>query len=93
MNKHTPGPWTFYQPRVTPSQNSLSAAFVLGPKRVPMDRSEGFTLADAQLIAAAPDLLEALEEIMGSYDPYEPVCKENADLARAAIAKAKGIQP
>ena len=52
--------------------------------------------ANARLIAAEPELLEALEEIMfitdgrnsswfGQYRAYE--------IARAAIAKAKGEQP
>jgi hypothetical protein len=42
---------------------------------------------DAKLIAAAPDLLEALEEIM-SWQTTAP--RESIDMARAAIAKARG---
>lgn len=42
---------------------------------------------DARLIAAAPDLLEALQELLG-YDL--PIKKAYVDAAKAAIAKAKG---
>jgi len=44
--------------------------------------------ADARLIAAAPDLLAALEDVVQMYQPaYDPPFIERA---RAAIAKAKG---
>lgn len=48
------------------------------------------THADARLIAAAPDLLAALEAILDEADPMqintgEPWCR-----ARAALAKARG---
>jgi hypothetical protein len=53
-------------------------------------------LANARLIAAAPDLLEALELMLdrfrdteGSYGQWEEEATENA---RAAIAKARGEQ-
>lgn len=50
--------------------------------------------ANARLIAAAPDLLEALEELFGVAAPESP-CEAGAFLdamahAEAAIAKAKG---
>ncbi len=44
--------------------------------------------ANAQLIAAAPDLLEALEDLLATY-PVEIFINEERK-ARAAIAKAKG---
>lgn len=46
--------------------------------------------ADANLIAAAPDLLEALEDIArGDYS--DPLCmKTPEERAREAIAKARG---
>lgn len=45
---------------------------------------------NARLIAAAPDLLEALEAIMG--ERWSPAGRSEhvSDLARAAIAKATG---
>jgi hypothetical protein len=52
-------------------------------------------VSDARLIAAAPDLLEALEEIVADYDEYKRNRPMTPDLphikkARAAIAKARG---
>ena len=57
---------------------------------------EGMTEADARLIASAPDLLAALERI--AKEPHRGmtirVDAENMrSYARAAIAKAKGIEP
>ena len=100
MSKHTPGPWAAWSPAQTPSVNPQGAAFVVGPARIMMDRSSGFSLADADLIAAAPDLLEACEAHInalrsrirnGNDRPeyaeaiYQAECK-----MLAAIAKARG---
>lgn len=43
---------------------------------------------DALLIAAAPDLLVTLEHILA--DPFTVISKRSIELARAAIAAAKG---
>ncbi|MEB5935519.1 hypothetical protein MXL15_25360 [Pseudomonas mosselii] len=85
--KHTPGPWTDL-PRTEciaicgQDKARLQLGFVnsANPDRV----AEGE--ANARLIAAAPDLLEALESCIehGSMTGAEWV----ADKARAAIAKA-----
>jgi hypothetical protein len=49
------------------------------------------SLANAHLIAAAPDLLAALEAIAeGCSFPADDVQRAVRDRARAAIAKAKG---
>ena len=48
---------------------------------------------NAALIIAAPQLLEALEDMLqvfGCHEPDFPIYKAKADKARAAIAKAKG---
>lgn len=83
---HTPGPWTIlnrgYKSHITDADMNWNAEIV-GP---------GHT-ANAHLIAAAPDLLAALEEIESlPVDDYG--CREIPpgflDKARAAIAKAKG---
>jgi len=52
-----------------------------------MRRTSGVTMEDARLIAAAPELLEALEQIANR---GVPVQQEEHRIARAAIAKAKG---
>ena len=61
---------------------------------VTVDICEGASEANAKLIAAAPDLLEALEEIL---DGYLYGCdmktkRENIKKANAAIAKARGAE-
>ena len=92
MTKHTPGPWKAYCRDMShengaewSEENSLQWE-VEGP-RVPHGRGEYFQ-ADARLIAAAPDLLESLQElVVGLPQQWVSVKK-----ARAAIAKATGEQ-
>ena len=63
-----------------------------------MRRTSGVTMEDARLIAAAPDLLEALEKMVGLFEPgriydFKEVSSlgfEALKTALAAIAKAKG---
>lgn len=56
------------------------------------DALEAIKDARAHLIAAAPDLLEALRVLLADCEDYEPwqrPCRA-VDLARAALAKARG---
>ena len=47
--------------------------------------------ADARLIAAAPDLLEALKTLLGDTEDSDYMSrKERENMARAAIAKVTG---
>ena len=72
MSKHTPGPWQVVGSNVY--GNNLRAL-------LPMNA------ADARLIAAAPDLLEALEDLLG----WQTLAPDDVvTAARAAIAKARG---
>jgi hypothetical protein len=48
---------------------------------------------DARLIAAAPDLLAALEEMLSALPSYAGWPPDFINQARAAIARAKGIEP
>lgn len=63
---------------------------------IPAPRSNESARADAHLIAAAPDLLEALEQFVALVDTMHAIHgKTKADgplatKARAAIAKARG---
>lgn len=81
---HTPGPWTIlnrgYKSHVTDSDMRWNAE-VVGP---------GHT-ANARLIAAAPDLLAALEILVFDCEAHG-LDDNDAHLreARAAIARAKG---
>ena len=89
-NKHTPGPWKAeyeeYGEEIWFGGGNCGTWYV-GPcylggdgddpeKKVVMD-------ANARLIAAAPDMLEALEW-------YADDTSSQGDIARAAIAKARG---
>ena len=86
---HTPGPWALnrggdetYRVIDATDMNELSVIATVHFH----DDGEGETKANAKLIAAAPNLLAALQAIVaGSWnDDYELILKN----ARAAIAKA-----
>ncbi len=92
MSKHTPGPWTVFD---AAKEDGISDFYGIdapnGDAVVLYDREGGIeSEADARLIAAAPDLLEALQQLVACHD--EPTCP-GLDLARAAISKATGEQP
>lgn len=93
--KHTPGPWNADGARIDDSSgfhvgwaNEYASSFGNGVHR-----------ANARLIAAAPELLEALENIWDflAEDDGEGACsplyQSAIDKVKAAIAKAKGEAP
>lgn len=95
MREHTPGPWT-----VEVDQGSVvvwskfksqktgddgdDRHVVAIPDWGPMDKRE----ADARLIAAAPDMLAALQMMLDAHGGLEQ--SPAAKAARAAIARATG---
>jgi hypothetical protein len=91
--KHTPGPWT---------QTSLSYTIVANQKNIGSDNYTADLItevasnneADARLIAAAPDLLEALEALVCRVNELVPdahaACLKQIDNAIFAIIKARG---
>jgi hypothetical protein len=105
MSAHTPGPWSVerkttsagYVWKVGPFQACIYRDYggVCNP-RLPHDEAE----ANARLIAAAPDLLEAArhaaDEIMSQVPTISPryetrvYWSQVAGVLRAAIAKAAG---
>ena len=99
---HTPGPWTIHESALS---SSLVKELHIGtPTRTAAcvydDCAAGVLVrseveANARLIAAAPELLEALERISTAYDetlrhPIAAPLLQAIYGARAAIAKAKG---
>lgn len=95
MSKHTPGPWCVrdlptQQRYIGPSEDggAPSVALVLARVNVPDER----LAADARLIAAAPDLLEALCLAVEAMKHSLPngLTGDAEQAARAAIAKATG---
>lgn len=100
--KHTPGPWQIAKP------NKVLGTVLVG---CALDNSEGrfsiaevcsgspselaTTIADAQLIAASPDLLNALEHLLDTMSANTRIYYNNAlhaavGQAKQAIAKARG---
>ena len=109
MSKHTPGPWSVrrwsWPTEVTGSIHQVISADRFPTAFVPawdepnpgeVEASEE-AKANARLIAAAPELLEALERIANGPWPDwincpEAQCRFDEQIARAAIAKATGEQ-
>ncbi len=110
MSKHTKGPWeacgwrlwgggTIYC-RVRPAGQEDGPTTLIancwGREADPDDflRPDAESEANARLIAAAPDLLAALETLLNATNDVDGLrgCSER-DLAAKAIAKAKGGAP
>lgn len=83
MNKHTPAPWHVANGVQIRSERDQIAKVWM------MRHGEG--QANAHLIAAAPDLLEALAEVVEWLELGDHAGPMHSK-ARAAIAKARGEQ-
>jgi len=108
MNKHTPGPWYFDEDdrAVGPVANrSIGVcSIMLADGDAARYHFGEQSIANANLIAAAPDLLEALEKMVEYAHQYssrertqaaameidETPISNDVSEARAAIARAKG---
>lgn len=77
--KHTPGPWKIEYNDPEEEYWVTRPHYDAGPAKII------YNIEDARLIAAAPDLLEALEGVM-----YWDNGKPEWETARAAIDKATG---
>ncbi len=87
MSAHTPGPWVWLEPqKVLNSAHGkvIDHACYEGMWFAAYD--EEINAANARLIAAAPELLEALQGVLRVADR----ATSEFDAARAAIAKATG---
>ena len=84
MSKHTPGPWSVV--------NERGLTFICRADKAHLATVGAATdmRANAALIAAAPDLLEALQMLEGLFGPLARTLTEKAEIknARAAIQKA-----
>lgn len=101
MNKHTPGPWIFSGRDILSLHARAKAS---GPLvAIVDDNDDRVTEADARLIAAAPDMLEAIENCLWVFgDGRCPACdawagdgEQHDETCPAvylleAVAKAKG---
>lgn len=95
MSKHTPGPWigagpSFGDPLPRYTTEIVTEwegdeGDVISICEMPFHHHDDENEANARLIAAAPDLLEACKAALSDDQPYIEKC-------RAAIAKATGEQ-
>lgn len=88
--QHTPGPWSLAPAHVIIGANGMRIC------QVPV-RLDANDVADLRLIAAAPELLEALERLLADCgeamsDGYveNSIHINEVELGRAVIAKARG---
>ena len=94
QQKHTPGPWEAEWHRKYKQWNVFpeSGKAVVSVTDLCGEYSKEETEANARLIAAAPELLEALQGLLDCMAIPSSICKERPayEAARAAIAKATG---
>ena len=100
MSGHTKGPWKVFLVKSGPNKGQLLGVGEETGEGVAdayggLWGSGGEKLANAHLIAAAPELLEALEKLVAAM-PSRTILTDDElapyDSACAAIAKAKGAQ-
>jgi hypothetical protein len=85
---HTPGPWVAGDWNAHTLQIPIDDAYGIAIARAWGGNDEA--TANARLISAAPDLLEALELCIERVEVDDPFAKELVAKGRAAIAKARG---
>ncbi len=97
MNKHTPGPWVVGEPNKGPVAGTVPVhtadymeSYRTGQLVCSVYGTAAFSDANARLIAAAPDLLDALQGIQAAWDEGRLLTSDEAANMRAAIAKATG---
>jgi hypothetical protein len=91
MSKHTPGPWSVDDPHQIWAESAgeyVAITRVEDWDTIPREQAE----ANARLIAAAPELLEALKAMLTNWEEAPAYGSDAAAKARAAIAKATGEQ-
>lgn len=101
MSAHTPGPWFIDPDGFIGDMPDLAIDASGGQVALACGDSNDETLANARLIAAAPELLEMLSvslELLRKVDPSgdpesDSLLKETIEVGVAIIAKATGAKP
>lgn len=91
-SKHTPGPW-YFDPEHRPHHYGCNVGAETGEciaTVAPGENGDSETIANARLIAAAPDLLAACEEFVRKVESGEARSKRSYAEMKAAISRAKG---
>jgi uncharacterized membrane protein len=78
--QHTPGPWEVVR--------SVTCGHLRAAHNYQSNPKNEWTNADIKLIAAAPDLLDALKRLCDTKDDDVIFAYDEWEAARAAIAKA-----
>jgi hypothetical protein len=96
--RHTPGPWNI-RPKcggqIDSPKGHLATVYTHGANDADFDECT----ANARLVASAPELLHVLERILYAHDTHGTgaamgeaiLCRAYAEMARHAIAKARGL--
>lgn len=92
MSMHTPGPWEYFFERETVAFIVELDGTVIAKLSVLMNSTGHSALvANTRLCAAAPELLEACEALLGLAERHGWL-HVAVNQTRAAIAKAKGVK-
>jgi hypothetical protein len=104
---HTPGPWKVENwkyteslaawrrdgvPTIIGGNDAIAEVFNLYRPNAE-DDAESEAMANARLIAAAPEMLAALEELCADKYLADPINADRMGKAKAALAKVKGGEP
>lgn len=93
--KHTPGPWRVAEAMDGTMTEVMAGEIYIAPAvwqaSAVWDRQQSEREANARLIAAAPEMLSLLQELIDIEGP-QPGTSAWAEKVRATIAKARGEQ-
>lgn len=90
MTQHTPGKWKLRYSKRHNAWEISAAGFLIATMYEPGPMLKDLRAANARLIAAAPDMLEALENTTASLAYLQGEDWETVKKARAAIASVRG---
>ena len=90
MSNHTPGPWEALHDIDANCVATITSGWVVVP--IGADPNKFDAESDARLIAAAPEMLEALRALLAASLPVDKEANgmDAVEKAISAIAKAKG---
>lgn len=91
MSKHTPGPWQYaFEGGTTAFITEADGSTIICIRTTENTTAHKNLAANARLIAAAPDLLNAVRFLLSN--PDNRISQADINAAGAAIAKATGQQ-
>lgn len=87
--KHTPGPWEISGDSIVSGDTCIANIETDGGYEASSEERE----ANSSLISSAPELLSALEDLLEIGQSKAVFHVAECNMARSAIAKAKGLRP